>query len=57
MPNYEYRCDACDQTLHVVRSIHEDDPGYSCVKCSKAMAQVLGGVSITFKGGGWAHKD
>ena len=57
MPNYEYRCDACEQTLHVVRSIHEDDPGYSCVKCSKAMAQVLGGVSITFKGGGWAHKD
>jgi putative FmdB family regulatory protein len=57
MPNYEYVCPTCQKTLHVMRSIHEDDPGYECDNCKVTMTQVLGGVSITFKGGGWAHKD
>jgi putative FmdB family regulatory protein len=57
MPSYDYKCQTCEQTINVVRSIHDDDPGYFCGKCNKPMIQVLGGVALSFKGGGWAHKE
>lgn len=57
MPSYEYKCPNCEQTMKVVRSIHVHDPGYLCHKCKQQMLQVLNGVGISFKGGGWAHKE
>lgn len=57
MPNYDYVCPVCKQTLSVVRSIHDEDPGYECANCKMPMNQFLGGVSLSFKGNGWAHKE
>lgn len=57
MPNYEYKCPLCEAKKTITRSIHEDDPGYKCDNCKIAMIHVLGIVSVTFKGGGWAHKE
>jgi putative FmdB family regulatory protein len=57
MPSYEYKCQTCEQTMNVVRSIYSNDPGYFCGNCNKPMIQVLGGVAVSFKGGGWAHKE
>lgn len=57
MPNYEYKCATCEQTITVNRSIHDDDPGYFCGKCNAKMSQVLAGVGVTFKGGGWGHSN
>lgn len=57
MPTYEYKCPLCQGTQAIVRSIHDDDPGYQCSNCKVPMHQVLGGVSLSFKGGGWAHKE
>jgi putative FmdB family regulatory protein len=57
MPTYQYKCTQCDSEKTVIRSIHENDPGYICEACKAPMRQVLGGVSLSFKGGGWAHKE
>lgn len=57
MPAYEYQCPTCAQTMNVVRSIHEDDPGYECNNCKVPMNQVIGAVGLSFKGNGWAHKE
>lgn len=57
MPSYEYKCSKCDATKVVTRSIHESDPGYTCEVCNAPMRQVLGGIALSFKGGGWAHKE
>jgi putative FmdB family regulatory protein len=57
MPTYEYKCPLCQDSKVVTRSIHDNDPGYQCANCKVTMHQVLGGVSLSFKGGGWAHKE
>ena len=57
MPTYEYKCPLCQKTEIIMRSIHEDDPGYQCGNCQVKMHQVIGGVSLKFNGGGWAHKE
>jgi putative FmdB family regulatory protein len=57
MPSYEYKCGTCFQTLTVVRSIHEDDPGYECANCKVPMHQMISGVGVTFRGGGWGHSS
>lgn len=57
MPTYEYVCPLCRKTKSVVRSIHDDDPGYECDNCKVAMNQQRGSIGLSFKGGGWAHKD
>ncbi len=56
MARYEYKCTECEHTMMVTRSIHEDDPGYKCEKCEAPMRQVLGTISLSFKGTGWAGK-
>ena len=57
MPNYEYVCPVCQAKKFIIRSIHEDDPGYECDNCKVPLHQELGGVSLSFKGNGWAHKE
>ena len=57
MPRYEYKCTKCEHTITVSRSIHDDDPGYTCEKCQSPMDQVIGTLSLSFKGTGWAGKS
>lgn len=57
MPTYEYTCKECGALKTIIRSIHDDDPGYTCETCKAPMRQVLGGVALKFNGGGWAHKE
>jgi putative FmdB family regulatory protein len=56
MPRYEYKCPKCEETMIVSRSIHDDEPEYKCEKCEEVMVQVIGGVTLSFKGTGWAGK-
>jgi putative FmdB family regulatory protein len=53
MPTYDYKCPLCHQSKAIVRSIHEDDPGYECANCKVPMHQMIGGVALKFNGGGW----
>jgi len=57
MPNYQYKCPLCQGSIEVTRSIHDDDPGYECANCKVSLNQVLTGISLSFKGAGWAHKE
>jgi putative FmdB family regulatory protein len=57
MPTYEYMCPLCQKTRTVVRSIHDDDPGYTCDNCKVPLNQLRGNIGVTFKGSGWAHKE
>jgi putative FmdB family regulatory protein len=57
MPTYEYKCGICQQTLNVVRSIHDADPGYECVNCKAPMYQTVSGVGVKFNGNGWGHQS
>jgi putative FmdB family regulatory protein len=57
MPRYEYKCVKCEDTIIVSRSIHDDDPGYTCEKCNEPMQQVMGNISLSFKGTGWSGKS
>jgi putative FmdB family regulatory protein len=57
MPTYEYKCGICQQTLNVVRSIHDADPGYECVNCKAPMYQMVSGVGVKFNGNGWGHQS
>ncbi len=54
MPTYEYQCPSCNKSLNVTRSIHDDDPGYTCEECQVQMIQQIGKLSLNFKGSGWA---
>lgn len=53
MPTYQYKCPKCEATMTVTRSIHLDDPGYHCLSCNTKMNQIIGNISVSFKGGGW----
>jgi putative FmdB family regulatory protein len=57
MATYEYVCPLCQRKTTVIRSISEDDPGYECDNCKVKLNQMFGNVAVSFKGGGWAHKE
>lgn len=54
MPTYEYKCPKCEKVITVTRSIHDEDPGYTCEDCNEKMPQQIGSLSLSFKGTGWA---
>lgn len=56
MPNYQYQCPTCQQVITVMKSIHSDEPE-QCSNCKVPMVKKLFAPPVSFKGGGWAHKE
>jgi putative FmdB family regulatory protein len=57
MPTYQYQCEPCESTVTQVVSINQESKTPKCLKCNKDMARVFSVPSLSFKGGGWAHKE
>lgn len=57
MPTYNYKCNTCTNTLSVVRTMSEEDPGYTCDACKTEMIRVFTLSGITFNGSGFYSKD
>lgn len=57
MATYEYKCNQCQTSLTVNRSISEKDPGYECETCKKPMTKVYSIGNPVFKGSGFYSKD
>jgi putative FmdB family regulatory protein len=57
MPAYDYRCSKCEKPFTFVRSIKDDDPGYSCDTCNLALERVYYSVGVTFNGSGFYKTD
>ena len=59
MPNYDYRCQACDHTFEVFQKM-SDDKLTDCPQddCDGAIKRLLGtGGGIIFKGNGFYETD
>jgi putative FmdB family regulatory protein len=57
MPNYQFVCVECDDTVDVFFPITEKHQEVDCEKCGNPRKKQLGLGAIAFKGGGWAHKE
>ena len=57
MASYEYDCMACAVRYTKIRSMSEDDPGYSCDTCNAALVRVYSNVGISFNGSGFYTTD
>jgi len=51
MPEYDFRCDICNQTQAIQRSIHDDPVAPKC--CGIFMNQVYSVPAVKFKGDGF----
>lgn len=57
MPLYEYVCEQ-GHIKKEIRSIHDDEPKQiTCTECEQPMHQVIGQVSVSFKGKGFYSND
>lgn len=56
MPTYDYKCDACDLIVEIVRSM-SDESEQLCEKCQKPMRVVIGNTGVVYNGEGWAKTD
>lgn len=57
MPNYEYDCMSCATRYNKIRSMSEEDPGYTCETCNKPLVRVYSNVGVTFNGSGFYSTD
>ena len=57
MPSYEYDCMSCATRYTKIRSMSENDPGYTCDVCKKALVRVYSNVGIMFNGPGFYKTD
>ncbi|MEY3378247.1 MAG: hypothetical protein RLZZ328_1407 [Bacteroidota bacterium] len=57
MAAYEYICNKCNKEYTKVRSIKEDDPGYSCDVCNNDLTRVYSKVGAVFNGPGFYSTD
>lgn len=57
MPAYEYDCMSCAKRYVKVRSMSEDDPGYSCEVCNSVLVRVYSTVGAVFNGSGFYSTD
>jgi putative FmdB family regulatory protein len=54
MPVYDYKCNTCDLTMTVIRSIKDTESNPICVNCAKELSRVYDSApAVTFKGNGW----
>lgn len=56
MPNYTYRCDACDEEFEVTQAI-TDKALETCPKCQAKVVKVFGKLGVSFKGPGFYRTD
>jgi len=56
MPNYTYRCDACDEEFEVTQAI-TDKALENCPKCQAKVVKVFGKLGVSFKGPGFYRTD
>jgi len=59
MPNYDYRCEKCEQVFEVFQKM-SDDKLTTCIKdgCGGAVKRLLGtGSGVIFKGSGFYETD
>lgn len=57
MASYEYICTSCNNRYTKIRSMKEDDPGYTCDTCNVALVRVYSNVGVTFNGSGFYTTD
>ena len=55
MPNYDYICQGCGESLTRNVPLAERDKVF-CMKCQKPMLRQLSAPGIAFKGTGWTPK-
>jgi len=57
MPIYEYRCDACGESLEKLQKM-SDDPLKTCPQCNKeTLKKQISAVGFRLKGSGWYETD
>lgn len=57
MPNYDYRCEKCDNVFEVFHKMTEN-PEVKCPECGSNAKRMLGsGAGIIFKGSGFYKTD
>jgi putative FmdB family regulatory protein len=56
MPTYSYHCPLCQDTVTVVKSIHSSETE-ECTNCKVPLVKNYFAPPVSFKGGGWAHKE
>jgi putative FmdB family regulatory protein len=53
-PVYDYKCQDCESTITIVRSIKDDEHTPICAHCAREMTRSYDSApAITFKGKGW----
>ena len=57
MAYYDYKCQDCNTTTTINRSMTEDDPGYNCTTCNSVLTRVYSNVGVSFKGSGFYSTD
>jgi putative FmdB family regulatory protein len=57
MPNYQFYCKLCDDTIDLFFNITEDSTTVMCEGCGNRRIKQYGVGAISFKGAGWAHKE
>lgn len=57
MPNYDYGCKTCEQTVTVNRSITELEFKPECIKCNAFMIRVYDAPAVTFNSPGFYSND
>jgi putative FmdB family regulatory protein len=54
MPVYDYKCQDCENTITIVRSIKDDEQTPICAHCAREMTRSYDSApGIAFKGKGW----
>jgi len=56
MPNYDYRCTACDTLFEVSRPMRSSEPE-KCPSCDSLAKRVFTPVGVAFKGSGFHNTD
>jgi putative FmdB family regulatory protein len=56
MPTYDYRCDPCDATFEVKRSIADRSPE-QCPTCGAEARRLMSAPAVVFKGSGFHNTD
>ena len=56
MPTYHFHCPTCLQEFTIVKSIHSNEPE-ECTNCKVPLVKNYFAPPVSFKGGGWAHKE
>jgi putative FmdB family regulatory protein len=57
MAMYEYRCNDCNQSITITRSISDKEVIPECLTCKIKLSRVYSSVGVTFNGGGFYSTD